>query len=252
MDSAWAYGIAPKTEPGLEVFSEWLSGALRRHKGTRIGIWAGCVGGTSGVAGGATGAIAGASGGHVQAWVYAIPWAVWLMFAGIMTLWLVRTLRSDENAELWSRDSSRTMTMLANARARGKLRSAVGEENADHLNEGAKLALRCRGLLDSPALRFAADSGPWARAAENVRNSMDAGMIRLLVLATKHGEKADMLETISEMRAVVDELAESERRHSTTLASGSRKSDSLRSTLQELKELSRAEEEALSELRIVL
>jgi hypothetical protein len=250
MDSAWAYGIAPKTEPGLEVFSEWLSGAMRRHKGTRWGIWGSCVGGSSGIAGGATGAIAGASQGHAALWMYAIPWAIWLVWAGLVSLWLVRTLRSDESAELYGRESTRTMTMLANARARGKLRSAVGDEYAEHLNEGAKLALRCRGLLDSPAMRFASDSSAWSRAAENTRNAMDAGMIRLLILATNHGDQSDMVETISEMRAVVEELAESERRHSAMMSSKTGKSDGLRSTLQELKELSKAEEEALSEMRI--
>jgi hypothetical protein len=182
--------------------------------------------------------------------MFAIPWLVWLAFAGSMTFWLIRALRGDENAELWGRDSSRTMTMLANARARGKLRSAVGAEYADHLNEGAKLALRCRGLLDSPAMRFAGDSGAWARASDRVRNAMDGGMIRLLVLATSHGEEAEMVVTIAEMKALVDELAESERRHAALMSSKTGKSDGLRSTLQELKELSKAEEEALSELRI--
>ena len=250
MDSAWAYGIVPKSEPGLEVFSEWLSGAMRRHRGSRWGIWAGCVGGSSGIAGGITGAIAGASAGHAPFWNYALPWTVWLAFATAMTFWLIRTLRSDENAELWGPDSTRTMTMLANARARGKLRSAVGDEYATLLNDGAKLALRCRGLLDSPAMRFAGDSGAWARATERVRNSMDAGMIRLLVLATSHGDEGEMRETIDEMKAIVAELVESERRHSAMMSSKSGKSDNLRSTLQELKELSKAEEEVMAELRI--
>ncbi|MHB8637721.1 MAG: hypothetical protein ACYC96_14735 [Fimbriimonadaceae bacterium] len=250
MDSAWAYGIVPKTEPGLESLSEWLSGAMRRHKGTRWGIWGGFVGGSSGIAGGMTGAIAGVSRGHAPAWEFMIPWALWLAFAAAMTLWLVRAWRSDENVELRGRESTRVITMLANARARGKMRSAVGEEVADHLNEGAKLALRCRGLLESPAMRFAADSGAWSRAAERVRNAMDAGMIRLLVLATNHGDPTDMLETIAEMKAIVDELADSERRHAAVMATKAGNSDSLRSTLQELRDLSKAEDEAMSELRI--
>src|SRR5579871_5932058 len=179
MDSSWAYGIVPKSEPGLEALSEWLSGALRRHKGTRWGIWAGCVGGSSGFAGGSTGAILGASGGHAPPWVYSIPWAIWLVFAGIMTGWLVRALRSDRNAELYGRESSRTITMLANARSRGKLRAALGEEYANHLNEAAKLALRGRGILDSPSLRAYGDSGVWSRASERARNALDAGMLRL-------------------------------------------------------------------------
>ena len=140
--------------------------------------------------------------------------------------------------------------MLSNARARGKLRAALGERTANQLNEGAKLSLRCRGLLDSPLMRSGSGTATWSRVAEQARNAMDAGMIRLMVLATQHGEESEMTETIAEMRAVVEELAAAEKRNAAAFANSGGKTDALRSTLQELKELSRAEEEAMSELRI--
>lgn len=249
MDSAWAYGIVPKSEPGVEALSEWLSGALRRHKGTRWGIWGGFVGGSSGVAGGVTGAIVGASGGHINGLLVAVPWLIWMTFVASMSLWLKRSLQSSANAELWGRDSTRTITMLVNARSRGRLKAAVGDAYAEQLNEGAKLALRCRGLLDSPALAATGDGSVWSRTAERVRNSMNGAMVRLMVLATNHADEHELAATVADMRAIVDELAESERRHRGLATDRSGRSAELRSTLEELRELTRAEQEALNELR---
>lgn len=247
MDSSWAYGFGPRSESGLEALSEWLSSAMRRHKGTRWGVWGGLVGGTSGIAGGATGALAGT---HAPVWEFFLPWTVWLAWSCAVTIWLVRSLRSEEDAELSGRETSRVITMLANARARGKLRSSIGDDYATHLNEGARLALRCRHLLDTPSMRLAMETGTWARAAENARNAVDAGMIRLLVLATRHGDETEIRETLDQMGQLADELAEVERRHSAIFVAQGAKTDSLRNSLAELKELSQAEEEAVSELRL--
>lgn len=249
MDSAWVYGIAPRSEPGLEAFSEWLSSAMRRHKGTRWGIFAGTVGGSSGVAGGATGAIAGATQGHAFWLAYAVPWALWLVLAAYMTSWLIRSLRSEANAELKGRESSRVITMVANARARGRLKAELGAACAEQLNAGAALALRCRALLDSPELHFAGDVGAWANAAERARNAMDAGMLRLITLAVNHGAESEMQETVGDMRAIADELIGFQQRHVEMMRAGTDRPDDLRGTLQHLRDLSQAEEAALDELR---
>ena len=246
--SEWGYSrLSARTEPGLESLSEWLDGAVRRSRGTRWGIWGGIVGGSSGFAGGSTGALAGV---HASWELFLIPWGLWLAGAAVATIWLVRGLRADDAADLSAREPSRILGRLWHARFHGRLRTAIGAEGANHLNEGAKLALRCRTTLDSPAWRLAAGTAVWSRAADNTRAAMDAGMARLLLLTTQHGEEVEILETLGEMRAVVAEVAEAERRHALAFGAQSAKPDALRSTLEELRELSKAEEDALAELRI--
>jgi hypothetical protein len=119
--------------------------------------------------------------------------------------------------------------------------TVISPEAAVVLNEAARYTLEASSALNSPAWQNA--TGPRARARDDARASVDDAMSRIVVLATSTGNSPEVTRLVSDLKEVTAELVSTNRRLEESAGQARDGSLGLRATLEQLKEISRAEEE---------
>jgi hypothetical protein len=121
--------------------------------------------------------------------------------------------------------------------------SKLSEEAKIVLNRAAARTLEARSALDSPA--WASATGPRAQAREATRISVDEAMYQIVSLAMANPKSPEVGRLIDDLAQVTDELTASRRRLETVAGQAGEGSLGLRAALEQLREISRAEDEVL-------
>lgn len=113
------------------------------------------------------------------------------------------------------------------------------------LNEAARHTIEARSALDSAA--WLNSTGPRAQVRDQTRQAIDEGMSRVVVLATSVGDTAEVRRLIDDLAAVSAEVCASAQKMNSFSAQAGEGSIGLRASLEQLREISKAEDEILSQ-----
>lgn len=229
-----------RPEQGLDPLVEWIDSVHSQSPNQKWGLWGGIVGGAGGIMGMSMGVMAGTPAQYSPA--FFVPVALWALVTAGMTFWVLKKVRHAEGA--WAQESRGMMTRVLVARWQGHLRSTLGEEGAQIMNEAAKLLLKCRSTLNSPAWKVAADGEIWGKMGDRVLKSMESAMARLLIQVTS-GSLEETGPIVADMQAMTEEVSKAAARHSQITGLQTGGADGLRQALADMRELAQADEEVM-------
>jgi hypothetical protein len=225
----------------------WIDRQMqKRTADQRWGIFGAVCGTTAGI----LGAISG-NATRIFGFVFDLPivmslWLAYLLGLAIYAHEIMHRNRADarQDEARYGPYWNTTRQNLLIARVRGQLVARFGVDGAQLLDRASASALRVEAAFDSEAWRSSQDS-VFAVAKTNARQNLDAAMARLILLIDQHGVTPAAVEIAHDIEALAAEVE-------ATAHSGSLDPSAecgLRETLNEMRAIRAATEEARASLR---